>query len=587
MPSPIRVQPWVVAVAATAVVFTMAPGRAASTPSRPTTDVGGTIAPGTVWSAAGSPYRTISNIEVPAGVTLVIEAGVEVRMGDSDRIDVAGAVKANGSAAAPITVTADDSAAPWNGIILEATAGPSEFSHVRFSGNGARPAAMLEVRTSDVLVSECVFEDAGGVGLDITAASPRVERSVFRNAGVASAMPPGALRIRGESDPVIVDNLFQSNENAPVFLDANASPTLAGNRFEFNGWNGVRLAGSVRRPVTLPSLGPRRWSYWVDPNGITVRDTGTFTVSPGTTLEFISNGMRVEGTLRVMGAAGAEVVMTTASLNPAPGRWRDIEFAASSTGFDPETGQGSVIQHAVIEYGGSVDTGAIRVSAASPRIANTVIRHSGNRGITITGNGARPILVGNLFLGLDSDPNGVGVYTAAGAEPRVSFSIFQDNRTGIETDAGAKPVIGPLNRFDRNLGFGVLNRDDSLCVAAEGNDWTDPAGPFDPSPRDDSCGLGDNPGAGDVVSDNVDYQPWAGVVDRPLIVSPRCGTQRSAAPLVEGWAPPESRVTIYDNFEPLGETTAEAGAEALTAFSFQAPRLAPGSHVLVARAEAG
>ncbi|MEA3249518.1 MAG: hypothetical protein U9Q03_04130, partial [Patescibacteria group bacterium] len=42
------------------------------------TPVSGTIPDGTVWDAAGSPYTVEADATVPAGATLVVEAGVTV-----------------------------------------------------------------------------------------------------------------------------------------------------------------------------------------------------------------------------------------------------------------------------------------------------------------------------------------------------------------------------------------------------------------------------------------------------------------------------------------------------------------------------
>src|SRR3990172_2806178 len=126
-------------------------------PQRPATDVGGPVAPGTVWNLAGSPYKVVSDVEVPVSVTLTIEAGVEIRMGKARSVHVAGNVEARGTEPQPIVVTADFTAEPWNSWVLGEGSGPSHFEYVNFSYNGARRTAMLEIHTDRVVVSRCRF----------------------------------------------------------------------------------------------------------------------------------------------------------------------------------------------------------------------------------------------------------------------------------------------------------------------------------------------------------------------------------------------------------------------------------------------
>ena len=51
----------------------------ASARSNADTSVGGTISVDTHWTTAGSPYIVTSDLTINAGVTLTIDAGVEVR----------------------------------------------------------------------------------------------------------------------------------------------------------------------------------------------------------------------------------------------------------------------------------------------------------------------------------------------------------------------------------------------------------------------------------------------------------------------------------------------------------------------------
>jgi hypothetical protein len=470
--------------------------------------------------------------------------------------------------------------------VVEAGASASRFEHVVFEKNGARRTAMLEINADEVVVRRSVFRDAGGSSVDIQDSSPRIEETGFYRAASLSMLPPGALRIRGVSSPTVRLNFFQSTPNAPIYQDATSSPEYDGNRFEYNGWNGASIAGVVTGETRLTSLGPHRWAYWVDSGGITVNSGATLSIESGAALRFISNGLLVRGTLRVEGRPGGKVLFSSDDPDPAAGGWRDISFFDTSTDYDPATGAGSMIDHAVIEYGGSQPLGALQIDNASPRISNLMIRNAGTRGATVSGATAAPEMVGNWFVGLNAEGAGEALAVAAGAKPWLHFNVFQDNGVGVDSDSGAAPVVSPFNRFDRNIRWGVINHDSSLCVDAKDNEWGAAEGPDDPSPREDSCGLAGNTTLGDVVSDNVGYSPWAGQLTRPYITSPRCGTLRATNPVITGMAPPGTRVTVYDNYQELGYSDVGPSTGALAEFTFETDGLDTGAHVFHVRAHA-
>ena len=74
------------------------------------TYVGAIIYTDTTWTATGSPYYVIGNVQVPSGVTLTIEPGVTVRFLGAYELLVKGRILANGTDTAPITLTTEGGA---------------------------------------------------------------------------------------------------------------------------------------------------------------------------------------------------------------------------------------------------------------------------------------------------------------------------------------------------------------------------------------------------------------------------------------------------------------------------------------------
>ncbi len=104
------------------------------------TVVSGTIASNTTWHAANSPYVVTADITIPANITLSIEAGTQIFMGAATSVTVnGGAIRASGSAQAPIRVRSDklrigQAAAPgdWKRWVLNASNIASSFDYVQF-----------------------------------------------------------------------------------------------------------------------------------------------------------------------------------------------------------------------------------------------------------------------------------------------------------------------------------------------------------------------------------------------------------------------------------------------------------------------
>ena len=97
------------------------------------TVVGGTLATSTTLGAAGSPYTLSEDLIVPAGSTLTLAAGVELRMPEGRNLRVQGSLQVQGSALQPVRITGRDGAV-WGGISFENPSAPSQLAHLVIRG---------------------------------------------------------------------------------------------------------------------------------------------------------------------------------------------------------------------------------------------------------------------------------------------------------------------------------------------------------------------------------------------------------------------------------------------------------------------
>jgi hypothetical protein len=235
------------------------------------TSVTGVISSDTVWTKASSPYTLTGAVGVARGVTLTIEVGVTVNLGDN-YLQVNGTLKAIGNAAGLIhfnggrnpAIVFTDSSSDWNettasGCIIEnAIISRSDIQIInaslrisnntfncRISAFGDSPYILNNVfqggdgivlYDSNATVRGNVFSDTSqAIYVGGRDCSPLIERNLIVNSGYGVVVPSSS----GEFALAIVNNTLANNTDAICIAGGgNPSPTIMYNNiYGSEGYN--------------------------------------------------------------------------------------------------------------------------------------------------------------------------------------------------------------------------------------------------------------------------------------------------------------------------------------------------------------
>jgi parallel beta-helix repeat protein len=192
-------------------------------------EVSGIIASDTTWTKANSPYKLTGPVLVSNGVTLTIEAGVEVNL-NGHYVQVNGTLQAVGSSVDMIrfrygihgiaSVTLTDSSTSWN-----------------------------EQTSSGTIIENAILS------LEIHDTSPKINENRL-----------GDTRIYGGS-PVVSNNVFGGGESLGALEIFGGSPVVSNNFFNFTYihiWGGSPLISNNNITGTLTFEDWQPWHYLPD-----------------------------------------------------------------------------------------------------------------------------------------------------------------------------------------------------------------------------------------------------------------------------------------------------------------------------------
>lgn len=213
-----------------------------------------------VWDAAGSPYAVVGAVTVPAGCTLLVEPGVEVRFRGRFQFVVGGLLKAVGTEGDSIVFTRDQLVEDhkWKGIrFVESASGCSlAFCRVEYVKNDGpypevRGGAVYCLHSAPV-ISHCRLchnyshnenYNGGGGGIFADECSPLVEHCHIFDNYVDSG---GGIATIEAGNAMICHCLVEENialySGGGMYLGVRSAPTVVGNIVRRNrcsgGWGG-------------------------------------------------------------------------------------------------------------------------------------------------------------------------------------------------------------------------------------------------------------------------------------------------------------------------------------------------------------
>ena len=442
---------------------------------------GALTANSTLINVAGqTTYRLTSTVTVGGGARLAIPPGFRV-VGQGNTLGVDGTLMATDVVFSDVTF--DFRAGSSGSTLADSTiTGPS----------GSFGTSMTITNSSPTISGN----DLSGVatGIAVTGGSPSLSGNSFTGLstaitlnGATNASIDGntfannttAIRINGTSAlSTVATNMFDANTSSLVFANFGVLFSAFPQMFETNQFTGAVDQNVIPFPSsvldvsgTLPSAPV---AYRTDTLSI---PAGTVVVlSPGTVIRGTSGAaITVNGQLVSAGTPDQPIRFTTTS--PKTGlRWGGLTFI-NQLPLTP-----SVLDSCIIEFAGSGNVAALRLDNSSIAVSNSRI----------------------------SDNNAVGIELVNGSNATIAdSSIVMNLGDGIRANTGSAPTVNQSSIF-ANGGSG-LNKQDcpmaSNLIDAQNNFWGDDSGPRDAS--DDRAGGGlFNLGAGDEVSNCVDFDPW-------------------------------------------------------------------------------
>ena len=234
-------------------------------------------------------------------------------------------------------------------------------------------------------------------------------------------------------------------------------------------------AGAHTSPVDTevggPLVGDTTWALADSPYIVTadvqVPVGVTLTIEPGVMVKFNEGRhLQVDGTLIARGNPDRLVIFTSSRPSPRPGDWSNIRLtstaAATTVNADGDYVSGSILQHCVVEYGGSGATVNGAIEAYSLWIDRCAVRNNAARGIYDLGTAQLParitdnVISGNFAAssGLSGkDGYGGGIYVAYGT---ISRNTISNNRDATADGGGGGGVYALHSTINDNVILGNL-----------------------------------------------------------------------------------------------------------------------------------
>lgn len=441
------------------------------------------------WGPSISPVIIQGRVIIPAGGTVIVEPGVEIRVQANSTLVIEGTLRGAGTTTSPILVTAPSVSPPAlevpgtldlafatiTGQVRPAAGGTLLFSNVTFQGNGVVFNSSLLGRPTFIRIDQSYFN---GVNLYVADSTLVLTNTRFTNAsGILTRgylyidnvnVNGGSLSFGLDYQPVYINNVTVTNAPGAAL---SLGGSQAGNNY-FIGPNVTLLNNQY--PISLGSGG----------------------LLPGST---VPTGGNVNNVILVSGAADQR----------GPATWANVGLPYVITGFPSLLGKWELLPGVTVRLGpgaGIDPSDGLLIARGAPGAPVTFERFDPSRAwayILVPGR-LEHVVVDGSNLGL--------VYRDIGPAEYIDNAILRNNgRAVIGTvvirgtqfiNNGTGAVVGAptdLNGRTNPNSFTGNTLAVSTAQDATYNWWGDPSGPTAP----------DNPGGrGDPIASGVPFRPF-------------------------------------------------------------------------------
>jgi urease beta subunit len=301
--------------------------------------------------ADGAPYIIDCTLNVPAGVSLLVQRGVVVKFGSGDGIAVQGTLDAVGTSPSPIVFTsvndnsvggATGSGSPgeydWNGVYLTGGSADLEwatFSYGRAGGNEVFGYPNELTMAHDTLDSGMSTQGTGPASVTQSSFQNNVRIMASSSTVQSDTVVGGGLYASSQTAPEVEGNSVTnpgSGESPAYWVDSPALDLskLTGNTASGTGSLGFGLSGTLATSATWPAepftllLGDNTFND----NRLDVPAGVTLTIEPGAVVKCeggysqvysTAYTVTVEGTLDAVGTSASPIVFTSVNDNSVGG----------------------------------------------------------------------------------------------------------------------------------------------------------------------------------------------------------------------------------------------------------------------------
>lgn len=334
------------------------------------TDLPATITTDTTLAKSGNPHYLRSDVNIAAGVTLTLQAGVQVIAAGDYRLFVNGTLTGNGTSAMPCLLRGPvlNARGGWQGLYVS-RGGRCELTHT--SVKNAATAIMCAGGTLSLDGCLLALSTEDGL-LAWNDATVQVNSCKFySNTG-------RGLRLEGDQAQGQISNCdFRSNGGYPVRLKANLVDMLRnGNRYAKNGRQRISVSCSLTDDITDTDTWVRQsvpFELGAEETGQTlnIASRGKLTIPAGTTL--LADRIDCRGELRVEGSAAQPCVVQPRT--GGRGGWQGLNLYPAGKG---------VLSHATVRCA----TTGITADGAALELSDSAVSNCRDDGLRLTGTTA-------------------------------------------------------------------------------------------------------------------------------------------------------------------------------------------------------